>query len=186
LVYDGMPENILTGASEAAPTALESKAPVATHLINPKPEELGGSEVETGAAANALNGVRAQPELRASGLSLVKFSALPAVEHAGSRPVGTSVANVVALSEAHQTGFHAKREEFDPEFDNEAETIIADLDFSKDDPPEEVETKLRLIDIYNKRLDSRAVHREYVLSRGLINVKTYQVLYETTFKIYVF
>eukprot|EP00775_Hariotina_reticulata_P009048 gene9048-9218_t len=39
------------------------------------------------------------------------------------------------------------------EWDNEAEQAIADLEFKDDDSPEEVAGKLRMLDIYNKRLD---------------------------------
>ena len=30
-------------------------------------------------------------------------------------------------------GFHIKRQEFEPEYDNEAEMIVADMDFKEDD-----------------------------------------------------
>ena len=36
--------------------------------------------------------------------------------------------DVVALA-----GFHIKRQEFEPEYDNEAEMIIADMEFKEDD-----------------------------------------------------
>lgn len=35
---------------------------------------------------------------------------------------------VVALA-----GFHIKRQEFEPEYDNEAEMIVADMEFKEDD-----------------------------------------------------
>ena len=35
---------------------------------------------------------------------------------------------VVALA-----GFHIKRQEFEPEYDNEAEMIVADMEFNDDD-----------------------------------------------------
>ena len=30
-------------------------------------------------------------------------------------------------------GFHIKRQEFEPEYDNEAEMIVADMEFKEDD-----------------------------------------------------
>lgn len=39
------------------------------------------------------------------------------------------------------TGFHAKRCEFDPEYDQEAECIVAGLEFREDDPEAEVEVR---------------------------------------------
>ena len=44
--------------------------------------------------------------------------------------VAQAVGEVAAL-----TGFHAKRREFEPEYDNEAEIIVADLVFNDDDTP---------------------------------------------------
>jgi hypothetical protein len=51
------------------------------------------------------------------------------------------------------TGWHAKRQEFDPEWDNDAETAIAEIEFRPDDTPQETAMKLRNMEIYNKRLD---------------------------------
>ena len=39
---------------------------------------------------------------------------------------------------AEQTGFNAKRLEFDPDFDTDAELPLADMDFRAEDTPEEV------------------------------------------------
>ena len=77
----------------------------------------------------------------------------------------------VMLSEAQQTGYHIKRNEFDPEYDHEAESIISELDFPEDESAEERQAKLRLIEIYNKRLDERQRRKDFALSRGLVNVK---------------
>jgi transcriptional adapter 2-alpha len=53
----------------------------------------------------------------------------------------------------NSTGWHHKRYEFEPEWDNEAELAVAELEFRPDDPPEETVAKLRMLEIYNKRLD---------------------------------
>ena len=39
------------------------------------------------------------------------------------------------------TGFHAKRCEFDPEYDQEAECIVADLEFQEDEPEDELQAR---------------------------------------------
>lgn len=93
-----------------------------------------------------------------------------------STPAGVDPANHVMLSEAQQTGYHLKRNEFDPEYDHEAEHIIAELDFPENEDEETVAKKLRLIDIYNRRLDERDRRKEFVLTRGLVNVKRQQAL----------
>jgi hypothetical protein len=50
-------------------------------------------------------------------------------------------------------GWHPKRFEFEPEWDNDAEMSIADIEFREEDSPQEVAAKLRLLEIYNLRLD---------------------------------
>ena len=39
----------------------------------------------------------------------------------------------VGLQQAELTGYHPKRKEFEPEYDNDAESLIADLDFRDED-----------------------------------------------------
>jgi hypothetical protein len=50
-------------------------------------------------------------------------------------------------------GWHPKRFEFEPEWDNDAEVSIAEIEFKETDTPEEEAAKLRLLEVYNKRLD---------------------------------
>jgi transcriptional adapter 2-alpha len=54
---------------------------------------------------------------------------------------------------AQHTGWHAKRFEFEPEWDNDAEAAIADIEFREGEAPHEEAAKLRLLEIYNRRLD---------------------------------
>ncbi|PRW56050.1 histone acetyltransferase complex component [Chlorella sorokiniana] len=94
---------------------------------------------------------------------------------AGEKAPGT--AKIPAATEAQQTGYNIKRNEFEPEWDFEAETIISELaDFKDDDPEEESRQKDRLIQIYNRRLDERERRRQFVLDRGLLNVKRQQAI----------
>jgi hypothetical protein len=51
------------------------------------------------------------------------------------------------------TGWHPKRFEFEPEWDNDAEVSIAEIEFKETDTSEEEAAKLRLLEVYNKRLD---------------------------------
>lgn len=48
------------------------------------------------------------------------------------------------------TGFHAKRMEFDPEYDNDAETIVADMEFNEYDTPADVQMKVQMLQLYNR------------------------------------
>lgn len=48
------------------------------------------------------------------------------------------------------SGYHFKRHDFDPEWDNDAECIIADMEFTDADTEEDRRQKLRMLEIYNK------------------------------------
>lgn len=49
------------------------------------------------------------------------------------------------------SGYNAKRQEFDPEYDNDAEQLLAEMEFKDTDTEEERELKLRVLRIYSKR-----------------------------------
>lgn len=49
------------------------------------------------------------------------------------------------------SGYNAKRQEFDPEYDNDAEQLLAEMEFKDTDPEEERELKLRVLRFYSKR-----------------------------------
>ncbi|KAM7264973.1 hypothetical protein ACFE04_002656 [Oxalis oulophora] len=66
-------------------------------------------------------------------------------------------------------GYNPKRKEFDIEYDNDAEKLLADMEFNNSDTEDERELKLRIIGIYNKRLDERQRRKEFVLERNLLN-----------------
>ena len=73
------------------------------------------------------------------------------------------------------SGYHFKRHDFEPEWDNDAETVVADMEFTELDTEEDRRHKLRTFAIYNERLDERERRRNFLLSRNLIKVKQYQV-----------
>ena len=49
------------------------------------------------------------------------------------------------------SGYNPKRQEFDPEYDNDAEQLLAEMEFKEVDTEEERELKLRVLRIYSKR-----------------------------------
>lgn len=49
------------------------------------------------------------------------------------------------------SGYIPKRQEFDPEYDNDAEQLLADMEFKETETEEERELKLRVLRIYSKR-----------------------------------
>ncbi|EIE22880.1 hypothetical protein COCSUDRAFT_1634, partial [Coccomyxa subellipsoidea C-169] len=80
----------------------------------------------------------------------------------------------VGPNQSELTGYNAKRHEFDPEFDQDAELLIAELEFQEEDSPEERAEKVRLVEVYNARLSGREERRAFIRDRGLLNVKRMQ------------
>ena len=64
-----------------------------------------------------------------------------------------------------------KRGDFEVEYDNDAELLLAEMEFNEDDSQEEKQMKFNLIDIYNKRLTERIRRKEFVISRKLLDLK---------------
>ncbi|KAL2475777.1 Transcriptional adapter ADA2b [Abeliophyllum distichum] len=67
------------------------------------------------------------------------------------------------------SGYNPKRQEFDPEYDNDAEQMLADMEFKETDTQEERELKLRVLRIYSKRLDERKRRKDFILERNLLH-----------------
>ncbi|KAE9452772.1 hypothetical protein C3L33_15324, partial [Rhododendron williamsianum] len=72
------------------------------------------------------------------------------------------------------SGFNAKRQEFDPEYDNEAEQLLAEMEFKETDTEEERELKLRVLRIYSKRLDERKRRKDFILERNLLQPSAFE------------
>lgn len=68
-------------------------------------------------------------------------------------------------------GYLPRRGDFDIEWDNDAELTLADLEFLPTDSPAETALKQRVVSIYNSKLDERARRKQFVLKRGLLDVK---------------
>jgi transcriptional adapter 2-alpha len=66
------------------------------------------------------------------------------------------------------SGYNAKRQEFDPEYDNDAEQLLAEMEFKDTDTEEEREIKLRVLRIYYKRLDERKRRKNFIIERNLL------------------
>lgn len=66
----------------------------------------------------------------------------------GNKPSssGTEGPSLVEMS-----GYNAKRQEFDPEYDNDAEQLLAEMEFKDTDTEDERELKKRILHIYYKR-----------------------------------
>lgn len=82
------------------------------------------------------------------------------------------VANVTE----YVSGYMPLRGDFDVEHDNDAELILADMEFSEDDHESERALKLKIIEIYNSKLDERERRKKFVLERGLLDYKKHQAI----------
>ncbi|RXH90124.1 hypothetical protein DVH24_032481 [Malus domestica] len=65
-------------------------------------------------------------------------------------------------------GYNFKRQEFEIEYDNDAEQILADMEFKDTDTNADRELKLRVLHVYANRLDERKRRKNFVLERNLL------------------
>ncbi|GLT70485.1 hypothetical protein SLA2020_425610 [Shorea laevis] len=66
------------------------------------------------------------------------------------------------------SGYNFKRQEFEIEYDNDAEQVLADMEFKGTDSDADHELKLRVLRIYSKRLDERKRRKDFILERNLL------------------
>ena len=66
------------------------------------------------------------------------------------------------------TGYNVKRNEFDPEYDIEAELPLAEMEFRELDTEEDRKLKIRMIEIYNERLVERQRRKEFHLRERIV------------------
>jgi len=67
-----------------------------------------------------------------------------------------------------------KRGDFDHEYDADADTLLADLEFFEDDTEQDLKLKNDVIELYNARIDERIRRKKFVLERGLLDFKRVQ------------
>ncbi|KAG5076825.1 hypothetical protein JHK82_055520 [Glycine max] len=72
------------------------------------------------------------------------------------------------------SGYSFKREEFDVEYDNDAEQVLADMEFKDTDTKAEYAMKLHVLHIYSKRLDERKCRKNFILERDLLYPHTFE------------
>ncbi|KAK4745295.1 hypothetical protein SAY87_011607 [Trapa incisa] len=65
-------------------------------------------------------------------------------------------------------GYNFKRQEFEIEYDNDAEQLLADMEFRDCDTDFERELKLQVLHIYSKKLDERKRRKDFILQRNLL------------------
>ncbi|KVH93200.1 Homeodomain-like protein [Cynara cardunculus var. scolymus] len=73
-----------------------------------------------------------------------------------------------SIVQSDKGGDGIKIEEFEIEYDNDAEQLLADMEFKDADTDPERELKLRVLRIYSKRLDERKRRKDFILERNLL------------------
>ena len=81
--------------------------------------------------------------------------------------------DAVHLLGSELAGFMPRRGDFDVEWENDAETGIADMEFIRGDTPEDKELKLKVLQIYCEKLDERQKRKKFVLERHLYDYRKY-------------
>ncbi|KAH6764766.1 ADA2 2B [Perilla frutescens var. frutescens] len=84
----------------------------------------------------------------------------------GEKKLRTSDYEGVSMKEL--SGYNSKRQEFEIEYDNDAEQLLADMEFKETDTDAERELKVRVLHIYSKRLDERKRRKNFILERNLL------------------
>jgi hypothetical protein len=78
------------------------------------------------------------------------------------------------LQGSEVAGYMPRRGDFDVEWDNDAENILADMEFSHHDSPEDRALKLKVIQIYNSKLDEREKRKNFLIERNLLDYRKKQ------------
>merc|ERR1712150_188026 len=84
-----------------------------------------------------------------------------------SKPYARSKASL-----AHLVGYQPLRGEFEIEYENDAELMLADMEFRPEDKKSENALKLQVLDIYNRKLRERIKRKEFIIQRDLLDKKT--------------
>lgn len=151
------------GKLPAAPT------PSTTPPLAPRGRRRG-ARASTAAATAATDAAVAMHPSTATGAAVETVGGMEGGGKVGT--TGTVGATAAGGNGRHQnakvetSGYMRFRDEFDPEYDGDAEQPIANLDFLETDTPELVSAKIRMLQIYNERLDERERRREMIKQMG--------------------
>ncbi|XP_057796704.1 transcriptional adapter ADA2-like isoform X2 [Salvia miltiorrhiza] len=104
--------------------------------------------------------------LSKDGLNAPKVEELHLDRSIGEKKPRTSENEGVSMKEL--SGYNSKRQEFEIEYDNDAEQLLADMEFKETDTDAERELKIRILHIYSKRLDERKRRKDFILERNLL------------------
>uniref|UniRef100_A0A6A7G625 Transcriptional adapter ADA2 isoform X1 n=1 Tax=Hirondellea gigas TaxID=1518452 RepID=A0A6A7G625_9CRUS len=105
----------------------------------------------------------------ASSLNLSRYPSLNLSRPDRPRQLPRSAIHPSLMDQASLLSFLPERGDFDTEYDNDAEKTIADMDFKETDTEYERKLKLKVLHIFNLKLDERQRRKDFVIERGLLN-----------------
>lgn len=63
------------------------------------------------------------------------------------------------------------RGDFNVEYDNDAELILADMEFFDDEKKSETDLKYEVLKLYNSKLDERIRRKKFIIDKGLVDIR---------------
>ena len=82
--------------------------------------------------------------------------------------------DVKKLPGAELAGFMPRRGDFDIEWDHDADKLLEDMEFLPTDTVDDREIKIKVIEIYNSRLDEREKRKQFLIDHDLLDYRKKQ------------
>lgn len=82
--------------------------------------------------------------------------------------------DLVTIPGAELSGFMPRRGDFDIEWENEAEQVVADMEFLPGESEADINLKLQVLQIYNSKLDEREQKKDFIIKRRIYDYKKKQ------------
>ncbi|KAK4743946.1 hypothetical protein SAY87_010258 [Trapa incisa] len=162
------------GVSNLGDLSLKEESPFSPSRVKVEDPQKGGSsgrfisgigaDVDGKPCASGANLAAASPMKKVSNMAQVKDGLVKMEDAQENR--SSLAKNSSSLLE--MSGYNPKRQEFDIEYDNDAEHLLAEMEFKDTDNEDERELKLRILRIYSKRLDERKRRKDFILERNLL------------------
>jgi len=92
----------------------------------------------------------------------------------GPKVLPLRIEDIKSLPGAELAGFMPRRGDFDIEWDNEAENILAEMEFFVTDSCEDKALKIKIIEIYNTKISDREKRKKFLVDRGLLDYRRNQ------------
>lgn len=148
------------------------------HYVPPIPNAEYGQEVGRVARARAeqafVKEITQAPTKEEADKIRAEWEATRLNKNDGPTALPVRAEDIQSMKGAELAGFMPRRGDFDMEWDNEAENVLADMEFTANDTPQDRQLKIQIIEMYNAKLDERERRRQFLLSRGLVDYRKNQ------------